>query len=360
MRQVAQAKLGYYPLSPEAARLLAAHLRRAGEAADTAVLDPCCGQGEAVKIVADALGLPMPSVYGIELSEGRAALAREALPGARVLGPCTFHGSNVSYNTFGLAYVNPPFDDEPGGGRREELAFFTRACYLAAPGGTVALVLPEPTLMNPGRPGQDLRRAISCRLDQVGVYRLPEAIRKFRECVVLGVKREHPLPGDKPKGPLAGPAWSLATAGPALGEDDRTWPVVAAGHPRLWSKKEFTPEELAREVGKSPMAKHLAPPPPKQPASPPRPLGKGHVALMLASGQLDGAVEPPDEEPHVVRGTATKKRILDDAKSEAHENADGSVTTKTVYVEKIGLTVRAVGGDGVILDFADAPKEQAR
>jgi hypothetical protein len=75
----------------------------------------------------------------------------------------------------------------------------------------------------------------------------------------------------------------------------------------------------------------------------------GHIALLLAAGNLDGVVRPEDEPPHVVRGTADKVEYV--ASEEENENEDGSVTKKTVLAEKIVLTVRAVGPDGEIKTF---------
>ncbi len=50
-----------------------------------------------------------------------------------------------------------------------------------------------------------------------------------------------------------------------------------------------------------------------------------------------------------MRGTANKVKYL--AHKEARENADGSVTTKEVWSERINLTVRAVDGTGIIRTF---------
>jgi hypothetical protein len=79
------------------------------------------------------------------------------------------------------------------------------------------------------------------------------------------------------------------------------------------------------------------------------PLSRGHLALMLASGQLDGVVAPPDDEPHIVRGVALKVQCPADVTEEVQEN--GSVKTTTVIRERIQLVVRAVGRDGVIHTF---------
>jgi len=86
---------------------------------------------------------------------------------------------------------------------------------------------------------------------------------------------------------------------------------------------------------------------------PPLSLGKGHRALLLSAGYLDGVVRPPGEPPHVVRGTCRKVRYEKSHTQE--ENSDGSTTTTTVYGEKIVPTIRAVDSTGTIKTFDNAP-----
>ena len=89
----------------------------------------------------------------------------------------------------------------------------------------------------------------------------------------------------------------------------------------------------------------LAPPDDPPLPSPPLELGTGHVALLLASGHLDGLVCPPDEPPHVVRGCALKNTHVTDVQV---SETDGQTKTVTTLSERIDLVIRAVGPDGVI------------
>lgn len=84
--------------------------------------------------------------------------------------------------------------------------------------------------------------------------------------------------------------------------------------------------------------------------SPPLQLGKGHLAMLLAAGHLDGLVRPADgQPPHVVRGTAKKVKFV--SEKEQDVLPDGQVTCKTIYSERIDLTVRAVTQNGLIRTF---------
>jgi hypothetical protein len=108
--------MGFYPVDNEALGLLARAFRVEGE---TAILDPCASEGAAIRCLGETLGVPQERTYAIELAEN--------LPEAKRLGPASFMGTHVSPNAFGLAWVNPPFQDETGGGRRVEYSFLTRA-----------------------------------------------------------------------------------------------------------------------------------------------------------------------------------------------------------------------------------------
>src|SRR6266849_1185554 len=135
--------MGFYPVANEALGLLARAFRVEGE---TAILDPCAGEGAAIHCLGEALGVPQARTYAVELAENRAATLGENLPEAKRLGPASFMGTHVSPNSFGLAWVNPPFQDEIGGGKRVEYSFLTRATQLLVKGGVMAFLMPQRAL----------------------------------------------------------------------------------------------------------------------------------------------------------------------------------------------------------------------
>jgi hypothetical protein len=76
------------------------------------------------------------------------------------------------------------------------------------------------------------------------------------------------------------------------------------------------------------------------------------VALLLASGHLDGVVQPEEKLPHVVRGTSRKHSFVSDVSDT--ENDDGSTTTRTTISERIDLVIRTVDCSGRIRTFSEA------
>jgi hypothetical protein len=121
--------------------------------------------------------------------------------------------------------------------------------------------------------------------------------------------------------------------------------------PRRFEKTEPTEPELQRMLASSPLRSHLMAPPEATVPSPPLPLGIGHVALLLASGHLDGVVQPEGKLPHVVRGTSRKHSFISDVNDT--ENDDGSTTTRTTISERIDLVIRTVDCSGHIRTFSE-------
>jgi predicted RNA methylase len=344
-----ECRLGYYAAPSEAVAAIVSHLQRPDSGSDRArILDPCCGEGLALRQIAAGLSIPGPNIYAVELDAGRAERARESLPGAHVLGPATFLGTQITGSTFSLAYVNPPFADELGGGRREEQTFVERATRLLVPKGVLVLICPTTALAH----NTTFQEYLDCHYEDAVLFRFPDEQRHFRELVYIATKRKTDVP--RHQGYLR--SLSLYSAyrpeDPVIGTEPHQWTLPPAPGPNRFLKAEYTEPELVEAVERSPLAQRLEPPSPPLPQKPPLPLHKGHVALLLASGMLDGLIEPEDGHVHVVRGTARKVGYLSE-KSRTEDADSGAVTEKEVWSQKIVLTVRAVGRDGTIRTFED-------
>jgi hypothetical protein len=133
---------------------------------------------------------------------------------------------------------------------------------------------------------------------------------------------------------------------------DFIYHIRSGAGPRVFLKVEPPEPELRRMLANSPLRAHRTTPTTLGLPSPPLALGIGHVALLLASGHLDGVVEPEGRLPHVVRGTSRKREYVADVTETANE--DGTTTTKTTIAEKIELVVRTVDLTGNIQTFHDA------
>jgi len=326
MRLAGKEKLGFFPAPEQAIAEVLQWVSPPGSGNAPSILDPCCGKGAALAQICGALeGVP----YAIEIDSGRQEESKALLEplGGTVLEPASMLGCRCSPNTFSMIWLNPPYDDEPGGGARTEHTFLARATEWLRPGGLMCLVCPE-------RIAADWRTMkIMCeRYKDVAMTRFPETHRKYREVVVFAVKLER----SNPK------IHSLDF--PELAEPLGVYRVPAGVHPRVFAKVELTEEDVSREIGRSPLVKHLTVVEEEPLPEPPLPLATGHVAMLLAAGHLDGIVRPDGEAPHVVRGTAKKMQYISSV--EESETLDGSVVTTTIQSEKIVLTVRTIDQDG--------------
>ena len=387
VRLAGQAKLGYFPAAPNAVAELVKHLRARppdpeNKSNEVHVIDPCAGEGAAIKQIADAIGVNESRIYTVELDAGRAEAVKALVPRGNHLGPASALGVQITASSFGLAYVNPPFDYEGlGSSRREEQAFVERATRLLVPRGALVMVCPLKALAG----NREFCGFLDAHFDEVCVYKFPDGHRPYNEIVVIGKKRRETIPSDAVyrHGCLQrmGLTWSgFVTNGgmdrlPPLGEGQpltwqngypgterepgiRTWEIPPSWRPSTFKKTAFTADELDAAIAASPLnklLKEVAIPPPN---APPLPLDRGHLGLILASGMLDGVVEGPHG-VHVVRGSSHKVEYHNREASSSDENPEtGAVTTKDVYSERMVTVIRCVEQDGVIVTFSNQPKEE--
>ncbi len=347
-RPQADTRLGFFPAAPEAVTMIACRLKPPSK--PFAMLDPCAGKGAAIAQLAAALGCRPELVHAVELEADRAAELRAALPAAQVLAPASAFGCVASYGGFALAYANPPYGDQYGGQGRTEDAWLKHVTPWLAPHGILVLVCPESVIQSKyfGVP-----HFLTEWFHSVAVLPFPAAARHYQEVAVLAIKRPRPLEEDecqKLYGSYA-PSWDDIQAPPGY-----QYQIPSAGPPKRFQKVEPTEEELAAALAGSPLRDRWRERAAFQLPSPPLALGTGHLALLLASGHLDGLVQPPGESPHLVRGTSRKKQYL--VGREESETEKGESVVKTTYGERMELIVRAVDLSGSIKTFGSEPEEQ--
>lgn len=389
MRLAAQAKAGFYPAHPKAIEGIAAHLKcrppDPNKKYDTCTaLDPCSGKGLAIHQLTQAIGIPEEQVYTVELDPERSKEVAKLMPAHHHLGPASFFGVQITGFSFGLAYVNPPFDVELGGGRREELRFVQEVTRLLVPKGILVLVVPVSALSG----NRQFVDWLDAHFEETALYKFPDGndeetgqpIRPYREMVVIAKKRASPLPQEllyqngclrkmgfswniyidrlPPIGGVQPTYWNDGVAGYDREPAPRVWEIPHAWKPHVFKKTAFTDAELEAVISESPLGrilKEVVVPPPN---APPLPLDRGHLGLILASGILDGVVEGPHG-VHVVRGSSHKVMYHNKEASCSEENPDtGAVTTKDVFSERMVTVIRAVEQDGVIRTYDNEPKEK--
>jgi Uncharacterised methyltransferase family (DUF6094) len=329
MRLAAQAKLGFYPVSEGTIRFVAESVK-INDASTIRLFDPCCGQGKALAQFGTELGIPKEQLYGIELDDRRAEEAREVV--GNVVHGSFFNTKIVPVQTFSLAWVNPPYDDEIKQEAESvrlslEVAFLQYVSRFVTPHGIVILHAPEDritekVIQTMGQMCYDVKRV-----------RLPPELRPYREALLIGWRRTT----------IERNVWSVHA--PVM--DVCPELVLPSGDTvRSFVKNAPTDQEITSHLEKAAFWRVFNEDKKRQKLQPVLPLGAGHLGLTLASGYLDGLLKPKNCEPHVVRGCSYKEDIL--AKEENSTNDEGKVTNTKTYRQNIKLKIRAVTADGTI------------
>jgi hypothetical protein len=378
MRLLGQVKQGYFPVPPAAIAGILRHLKIPDPPPDSKlkredinILDPCAGEGKAlVQLAVEGLEVSKDHVFAIELNATRSARISETYPDVRLLGPCSFEATRITKHSFSLIYLNPPFDDEFGGGGREEVKFVRLAVDVVVPGGVLVLVCP----VNQVYGSYEMCSLLDTWFDQIELYLFPDDCRSFRECVLFGRRRKTALPEThvRDQGVLSNrgirycstaPIEQLARVGepqfvewnggcpdPASRKKHLdVWELPFSPGPKRFQKTALTDEELERELAYSPLYEKLCQRVVSLIKRPPLSLNKGHTSLLLLTGMLDGYV--PSSPPHVVRGFTSKIEKL--TRTESHETPSGDSVTKQVFSESPIPIVRAVWPDGIIRTFSE-------
>lgn len=182
-RLESEAKGGFYPTPPEEMRHIVKILK-ADVGSNITLLDPCCGEGEPLNIMADALTrLHQCNIktYGIELEKSRAERSSKVLD--EVLA-CGYEETRISHEAFSAMYLNPPFASMQG--KRLELTFLQDLTedYLPAE-GLLIFNIPQYVL-------RDVAKTLASRFVDIRVFRFSDEngnYNRFRQVIVYAKRR---------------------------------------------------------------------------------------------------------------------------------------------------------------------------
>lgn len=353
MRLAGQVKAGYFPAPPEAIAHVMSYIDPPADGGAVTIFDPCMGRGDAIKQFADAWNVPHENVYGAELDEGRGAAAVAAMPRANILQPADGTTIATGFNAFSFAWVNPPYDDEIGGGGRMEQTFLDTAARYVRAGGLLAIAMPESVAEG----NIYIREALIARLDDPILIRYPPGFRKFNEVVVMGYVRASRRDMSK------SPKWAaLVKMEPRFGQvlrirdeagNEPRFSLKPGHKPKRFEKTGYTPLELAVAMSKSPTKKLFQPPKPRPMPRPGLQLGPGQRALVLAGGFLN-RVLVKDGVKILPKASPMKEQFIKEQNSKEVYNAktgEQQEQVTTVFSERIVLRVRVLDEGGVIHDL---------
>lgn len=341
MRLAAQAKMGYYPTPDSITPIITNHLKRQRDGL-IRILDPCAGEGTAVRIIGDHL---MAETYGIEIDLERGKKAKQVLNWCLVTD---YQNTRIRHNSFGLLYLNPPYDwatrdNELESSERYERAFL-RDCtpYLCVKGILVYLI-PQKRLDG------HIARMLSYRFEQINIFRFPEdEYMAFKQLVIFGVLKKRPDRDDLVCEYLKN-CGRLKAVVPYLPQDPKDVyevPVSSTKAAFLFRSNEIDPEELAEEIkeyGLFDRFKEMTTPlQATEKIKPIMPLKCGHLAQVLACGLMNGIVWDRDKRnPLLVKGI-TKKEVKHSVEIEGE-------TEKHIETDLIKILINAFNRIGEML-----------
>ena len=326
-RLASQAKAGFFPTPESVVSLLKTKI---SFEKDARALDPCCGYGNTLSRLASQDTI----TYGVELDHQRATKAKSQLFKA-VWGDALTE-ARVSTQSFGLLYLNPPYDtainSDDNSDRRLEHQFLRSYIRTLQIGGILVLVIPYYVLKACAK--------TLARNFKVQVTGFPdEEFPMFKQCVVFGEKRyiseekakatqEHleELAGMTPA-EFQSEVWPLETMAPIV--------IPKADKPVNFRIDRLDPLEAIPVINKAGILQDVLQeliPTKNNNIRPLTSLENGHLALMLAGGYMNGAIEK-DGRQLVIKGVIKKiEKIV-----QVHENetGGGSITTKDQYIPTV-------------------------
>lgn len=284
MRNEGRLVLGFYPL-PEAE---AKHIKRYFEFPDRefAAIDPCLGDGAAFAVLLDGAACHR---YGIELDSLRA----ESAAGKQI---DVLHADALEVHcppeSVSLLYLNPPYDFEVGSfrNRRFEELFLRHTLRWLKPTGVLAFIIPQRRLSH-------CSTLLAEYFTSIRVYRLtsPECVRYHQIAVLASRRTTRHSQNDRQYRALVTHLNDLAAENATLPElgnvADTSYRIPPSSTITLTNRgipldvvEDLVPASAAYKQ----TARLLLRQPSALKGRPITQLHGGHVALLAASGALNG------------------------------------------------------------------------
>lgn len=332
---------------------------------DTAILDTCCGTGEVLRYLAeqsdaalnDEEGLKNNIItYGVEIDKGRGAMAEDNLDNV-VIAP--IESMMISNEQFGLIFLNPPYDymlkNNSGESERKELVELERALRYLMPGGVMVYIIPHYRFSDPR-----IARILSTHFNNVMIARFTdENYSEFKQCVFIGYKKRgvykefnEDLFNVFTK--LESEEFTISKlptleklAERAKEEEGRNWKVpVGNTKIKTFSTRLINKSLIAGALNESTgLAQFIGQTKPRSldisGKRPPLPLSSGQIALLLASGGINGlmAAEDPNR-VHILRG----QEVVSNTTLEEHTESGTITKIKT----KREVSIKVITPKGIV------------
>lgn len=296
-RLMNRVRMGYQPTDPAHVDLLRRAVVFPTEPVN--LLDPCCGEGEALARFADGANAV---TYGIEIDELRGEMAQRRL---NRVGFGSFFFSRVSSGAFQGLFLNPPYLSvrTEYGNRRLEKSFLADGLRLLQNGGLLVYIIPY------YRATPDICRVLCENLNDLRIHRfMGQEFRQFRQVVFLGTK----IPRREASG-MAERLFTYLLSPQNIPELDQlpesAYVIPPAAKPvEQFKGDQFNVAELAEQLKRSKTLDYLFENRTldTRERRPLLPMNLSQIGLIGASGLMNGLVDC--DTPHVIKGRIVKEK----------------------------------------------------
>jgi len=328
------AKMGYYPTPEELTPCIASHLAPK-EPGALRILDPCAGEGAALKTIGDRLHA---QTYGIEIDRQRGAKAQGTLTQCLVTD---YRATRITQGFASLLYLNPPYDwaarQELEQSERYERTFLRETVRYLMPQGILVYLIPKRRL------DTFIARMLSYRFESIRLYAFPETLyRQFKQIILFAVRKKTASPDDGMAAYLKDVGTGTVAVPPLPEVPEYIYPVPKAPcKPFTFRTSEIDPAELEEEIKLHGIEEAEDAAVPGKMVSI-MPLRHGHLAQLIACGFIRGVVTDEDGlKPLLIKGV-TRKIV------ERTFERQGN-TEKEIETDRIVITINAITKDGDIL-----------
>lgn len=280
------------------------------------IFDPCCADGEALSLLAEGNEV---QTLGVELEKGRFETAKERLDTVHWADALT--EVKMSPGSVDLLYLNPPYDYDDGASftmrKRFEFLFLKKYLPMLTKDGLLVLIVPVVIFRH-----YEIR-VLLARLSDFEVYRFPDGeFEAFKQVVIFGRKKRVTKRTERENHEdtyryVHMEASEIST----IDEIEENSLLVKKNSRRyfLFDALHIDPTDLTPLTGDLRKTFLLS-------ASitaikdihPLMPLRKGHMAMLIAAGYLNGEIKKGDKHL-VVKGTTQRVSIPRDESTETHD-----------------------------------------
>lgn len=346
---------GYFAFPEKQGELLVKLLEQDRTTGKTAWLDPTCGEGRILHQLSTALDHEEVEIqtYGVEIDKGRAAIARDLLT---TVFNAPIESMVIQNDAFSFAFVNPPYDNTVKGygdtkSERKEFIELQRATRYLQPGGVMCYVIPSYRFAD-----SKIARFLATHFEKSAIMRFTDDdYMDYKQCIFIGYKKttvmktthegmmnfflnmydeNYIMDNVTPISEFVGvQSWKI----PAMQRMIKTF------YSRLEDKNAYY-EGIVNSTGFEAFQNRTKPRELSIGGQPMLPLNAGQMALLLASGAVNGLIGT-DDSLHLVQGMEIVGKKVEEEESVSPK---GYVSKKTIETTTRTVSVKVLTPLGVI------------